>query len=138
MEKLINLKGRCLCSKVEIVVEETKPEVGTCHCEMCRKWCGGISVVLEVDSNIKINGEENVKYYDSSQWAKRAFCSNCGSNLFYLLKGKNLYFIQAGLFDLEGKVEFTHQVFIDKKPSYYEFKNKTKNLTEEEVFAMFN
>lgn len=137
MEELNNLEGECLCGKVKITVKETKAEVGTCHCGMCRKWSGGIPMILEVETKLEIEGEENVKYYDSSNWAKRAFCSNCGSNLFYLLKEKNLYFVQAGLFDLEGKVEFTHQVFVDKKPSYYEFKNQTKNLTEEEVFAMF-
>lgn len=29
------------------------------------------------------------------------------------------------------------QVFIDEKPAYYEFTNKTKNLTGAELFALF-
>ena len=33
--------------------------------------------------------------------------------------------------------EFKEQIFIDRKPSYYEFANQTENLTEAEVFAKF-
>ena len=32
---------------------------------------------------------------------------------------------------------FNHQVFIDKKPAYYEFKNNTENMTEAEVFEKY-
>jgi hypothetical protein len=35
------------------------------------------------------------------------------------------------------RIEFKEQIFIDRKPSYYEFANRTLNLTEAEVFAKF-
>ena len=43
----------------------------------------------------------------------------------------------AGLFDGEEEFVFDHQVVIDTKPSYYQFANKAKELTEAEVFAQF-
>ena len=32
---------------------------------------------------------------------------------------------------------FDHQIFIEEKPSFYAFANETKNMTGEEVFALF-
>ena len=31
----------------------------------------------------------------------------------------------------------THQVFVDERPSYYEFANKTDDMTGAEVFAKY-
>jgi hypothetical protein len=43
----------------------------------------------------------------------------------------------AGLFgDVEGYV-FDHQVFIDERPGFYEFANKTKDMTGAELFALY-
>jgi hypothetical protein len=33
--------------------------------------------------------------------------------------------------------EFTEQIFIDRKPAYYDFANQTVTLTEAEVLAKF-
>jgi len=32
---------------------------------------------------------------------------------------------------------FKRQVFVDEKPEYYDFANKTKDFTGAEIFAMF-
>jgi hypothetical protein len=44
----------------------------------------------------------------------------------------------VGIFDNLDGIVFDHQVFIDDKPDYYDFANKTKNMTGEEVFAKFS
>jgi hypothetical protein len=49
----------------------------------------------------------------------------------------NEYFVPTGLFQDGVAFEFKEQIFIDRKPSYYEFANRTLNLTEAEVFAKF-
>jgi hypothetical protein len=79
----------------------------------------------------------NLGVYRSSEWAERCFCKNCGSTLFYRLVGKNLYFGSAEAFDDRSGMSFTSQVFIDEKPSYYDFANKTHVMTGAEVFAAF-
>ena len=66
--------------------------------------------------------------------AERGFCQQCGTHLFYRLKPKNQYYIPAGIFDRDRDFVFDHQIFIDRKPEYYSFANKTNNLTEKEVF----
>ena len=60
--------------------------MGTCRCSMCRKWGGGPFFALDGQQAVTISGEEHVRRYGSSEWAERAFCSECGTHLFYRLK----------------------------------------------------
>ena len=43
----------------------------------------------------------------------------------------------VGLFENLEDMNFTVQVFIDKKPDYYSFAEKTNDMTEAEVFAKY-
>jgi hypothetical protein len=104
---------------------------------MCRKWGGGALLAIEGGSDVSFEGEENIGVYQSSQWAERGFCKKCGSHLFYRLKDNSQYYIPAGIFERDEDFVLEHQVFIDEKPEYYSFANKTKNLTGAELFAQF-
>jgi len=104
---------------------------------MCRKWGGGPFMEVDCGAEVSFEGEQNISVFDSSEWAERGFCSRCGSHLFYRLKDTNQHMIPVGLFDDANSFSFDHQVFIDKKPAYYRFANKTKDMTEAEVFAMY-
>ena len=55
--------------------------------------------------------------------------------MFYRLVGKDMYFGSSEAFDDRSGMLFTTQVFIDEKPSYYDFANKTDVMTGAEVFA---
>lgn len=137
MSELSVVKGSCLCGAVSVSTTSTNNEVGACHCSMCRKWGGSSLLAIECGSDISFSGEENIGVYQSSEWAERGFCKKCGSHLFYRLKQNNQHFIPVGIFDNSEGLVFDHQVFIDEKPEYYSFANETKNMTGEEVFAMF-
>ena len=130
-------KGKCLCGAVQITALSMNTQVGTCHCSMCRRWGGGPLMTVDCGTDVKFTGEEHVTIYESSEWAQRGFCSECGTHLFYLLKDDGRYFVPVGLFDSEDQFQFDHQIFIDKKPSFYSFANVTNNMTEEEVFAKY-
>ena len=93
--------------------------------------------MIACGSAVQIDGVERLKMYKSSEWAERAFCGECGTHIFYKLLPSNEYFLPAGLFQDGIEFEFKEQIFIDKKPSYYEFANQTLNMTEAEVFAKF-
>lgn len=86
---------------------------------------------------VTFEGEENVGRIRSSDWAERGFCTKCGSNLFYHIVEGSDYQVSAGLFDDQSKLRMSLQVFTDSKPSFYEFSNKTKMMTGEEVIAEF-
>ncbi len=94
---------------------------------------------MEVDcgKDVSFQGKENITVYDSSEWAERGFCNKCGSNLFYRLKGSGEYQISAGLFNDNEDFIFDLQVFVDNKPSFYNFVEKTKTMTAAEIFVKY-
>jgi hypothetical protein len=138
MSTRIEAKGSCLCGKIEIQAMSMSSDIGACHCSICRKWSGGPLLAVDCNTEVTISGEEYVSSYASSEWAERGFCSHCGTHLFYKLKQKNQYIIPVGLFNDTSKLNFDHQIFIEEKPDYYSFANETKNMTGEEVFALFS
>ena len=130
-------KGTCLCGSVSITVQSLDNSIGACHCTMCRRWGGGPFIEINCGANVSFQGEENISIFNSSDWAERGFCKNCGSHLFYKLKEGNQHMVPIGLFDEAEDLLFDTQVFIDEKPSYYSFSNKTKEMTGAELFAQF-
>ena len=128
------MNGKCLCGKITVTTSD-QSHIDACHCGICRRWGGGPALGICCGSDVQIEGTDKLKVYKSSEWAERAFCGECGTHLFYRLVPKNEYFVPAGLFQNQVEFEFKEQIFIDMKPSYYEFANKTVNLTQAEVFA---
>ena len=133
----VERRGHCLCGKVSITARNASNDVGACHCKMCRRWGGGPFMEIDCGADVDIGGEDNVSVFDSSDWAERGFCRNCGTHLFYRLKGSGQHMIPVGLFEDSASLVFKGQVFVDEKPKYYEFANETKNYTGAEIFAMF-
>lgn len=137
MSSAISGKGSCLCGGISFTAKNVSKSVGACHCSMCRKWGGGPFMAVDCGTDVIFEGEENITVFNSSEWAERGYCNKCGSHLFYRLKENKQHMMAAGLFDNNTMFEFDHQVFIDEKPSYYCFSNKTKDMTGEEVFARY-
>ncbi len=130
-------KGRCLCGAVKFTAKNINNNVAACHCGMCRRWGGGPLIAVSCGIEVAFEGEENITVYNSSDWAERGFCKKCGSHLFYRLKEINEHQMPAGLFDNQGSFNFDLQVFIDRKPSFYSFANKTNEMTEAEVIEKY-
>lgn len=95
--------------------------------------------MLAIESNepMTFKGEENVSVYASSDWAERGFCRQCGTHLFYRLANGQHYAFPVGLLDTGEPWTIAQQIFIDEKPSFYDFTNDTPRLTGDEVFAQF-
>lgn len=137
MSDLIKATGKCLCGEVTLSTNSMVKNVGACHCSMCVTWNGGPFMAVGCKQDLKIEGEEFVARFSSSTWAERGFCKNCGTHLFYKLKETSEYHVPAGIFKKDDLLNFTHQLFIDEKPSYYNFSNETSKMTGAEVFEMF-
>lgn len=138
MNEKVTLNGQCLCGSVKVSSQSADTSIGACHCDMCRRWCGGPLLAIDCSTAVDFKGRENISVYSSSEWADRGFCASCGSNLFYRLKDSGQYIMCAGLFNLGEGFAFDHQVFIEEKPAYYCFSNKTKDMTGAELFAQFS
>ena len=128
------LSGHCLCGGVQITLEGAHDEVDICHCKMCARWGGAFYAGLESE-NASVEGEDLVSVYKSSDWAERAFCSKCGSNLWYrFLPTGNRTFL-AGMFDVPPGTGIKHQIFVDEKPDWYDLAQQSPMKTGAEIIA---
>lgn len=133
------ISGRCLCGAVQVRLDRFNGQIDACHCGMCRRWSGGPAFAIAAGGgDVLITGESHVRSYRSSDWAERAFCAECGTNLYYRLMESGDYYLWAGLFDdLPGAI-LTHQIYIDHKPTWYALANETETLTEAETLERFH
>lgn len=130
------MKGKCLCGAVAVSAPEGN-EVGVCHCGMCRRWGGGPMFALHCGSDVQITGQDKLKTFQSSDWAARVFCGECGTHIYYHLLPADEYVVAAGLFQEDESFVLTDQIFIDTKPGYYSLANDTRTMTEAEVIAYY-
>jgi hypothetical protein len=128
---------KCLCGAVKITAEEINPKFTVCHCQSCRTWGGAPFFALKCGTKVKIEGEDNIKVYESSSWASRGFCTECGTHLFYKFKATGEYNMPVGMFSNLKDLEMDMQYFSDMRPSYYCFSNETKEMTTDEIMAYF-
>ena len=76
-------KANCLCGAVKITAEEVNPKFTVCHCQSCRTWGGAPFFAVKCGAKVKIEGADKVKLFESSSWASRGFCFECGAQLFF-------------------------------------------------------
>lgn len=138
MSDIREARGNCLCGAVSLAVSIKNDDIAACHCGMCRRWGGGPLLALEGAAEVRIDGQENVSIYASSDWAQRGFCRQCGTHLFYRLKSGEHYAIPVGLVDTGEAWNFDQQIFIDEKPGFYDFANRTSNMTGQQAFEAFS
>jgi hypothetical protein len=130
------MKGRCLCGATSAETPDNYT-MNACHCGMCRRWGGGPMMSVHCGPDVRFEGADRIVVFRSSDWAERAFCSVCGTHLYYRLIPANDYILSVGLFQDGAEFQFREQIFIDRKPASYEFANGTSKLTEAEVFAKY-
>ena len=135
MSETSESSGSCLCGAVKVLAKTMSKNFGVCHCGMCQTWGGGPLLATDCGADVSFEGEDSMAIYQSSDYAERGFCKQCGTHMFYRLKERKLYHVPVGLFDLPEGVRFASQIFMEDKPDYYDFSNKTHNMSGEEVFA---
>ena len=65
---------------------------------------------------------DTLKWYRSSDFAKRGFCSECGSALFWDDGGDQVS-LNAGSLDQPTGLKLGAHIFVDDKPDYYEIED---------------
>ncbi|MDX1383714.1 MAG: GFA family protein [Thermoanaerobaculia bacterium] len=130
--------GGCLCGAVRFELELESSDLGVCHCGTCRRWSAGpFLAVHSTGDKGRLLEDRGLAWYDSSEWARRGFCRECGASLFYQLKGQDSpdWIVSAeALDDTEGLAIASH-IYVDAKPAYYDFADDAPRLTEAEFLA---
>ena len=116
--------GSCLCGDVKFQFEGKLDQTDACHCVQCRKWTGHFLPSTEVlRSALTIHGAEHLSWYQFSEKAKRGFCKQCGSSLFFdpIDKVKHNWIgVSLGAFDTPTNTSIARHIFVAEKGDYYE------------------
>ncbi len=137
MDDVKEAQGTCLCGKITITVRDFDTSFGACHCDTCKVWTGGPQMAFGCGENIEIEGREHMTTFNSSAWAERTFCKECGTHLYYRVKASNDHRVLLGLFKDSVLPKFEYQYFIDKKSDNFSFSDETTDLTEKEILEYF-
>ena len=134
----MSIIGSCLCGAVTFEGRGAVKIADACHCSMCRRWHGSPHVGVHFEDGLHLITADSLRWYESSDWAERGFCSTCGSTLFYRLKqSPDKLSTGAGFFNLPTGLSISEHIFIDEKPDYYDFSGDAPRLTGAEVMARF-
>lgn len=130
--------GQCMCGAVRYRAT-IKGSFATCYCKMCQRWSSGAFMGAPTTHFEVTEGGESLTVFKSSDWAERAFCSKCGSNIYYFSpKYGNNKTVALGTLDNPNPLTINNQYFIDKKPAGFSLREQCKNLTSAEIEAMFS
>ncbi len=124
-------KGSCQCGGVSFEITGELRPVVACHCSQCRKTSGHFWAATTAPSdNIEIQGYTYLKWFRASPTARRGFCCNCGSSMFWHEVGTDEWSIAAGCFDTELPALSRH-IHTASKGSYYEIADGLPQEPEE-------
>jgi hypothetical protein len=90
-----------------------------CHCRDCFQIAGfswGLTSVL--DDSFELTAQQTLGWYNSSAWAKRGFCRNCGASLFYRLNGIARTSVAIGMLDDANDLAIDGQIFTNSPPDW--------------------
>lgn len=115
------MNGSCLCGAVTFTLSGQPRDVVACHCIRCRKTSGHFVAATAVpEEALKVTCKAALTWYRSSDQARRAFCSVCGSQLFWKPDGSDHISVMAGSLDGPTGLRISKQIFCADKGDYYD------------------
>ncbi|MGH6932613.1 MAG: GFA family protein [Dongiaceae bacterium] len=125
----VTATGGCLCGAVHYEVRGPMREVVNCHCGQCRKFHGhfGAYSNCELD-DLTVVGRPYLKWYNSSNFARRGFCGKCGSSLFWQRRKGNSISIAAGSLERPTRLKTIRHIFVADMGDYYKLTDRLEKL----------
>jgi hypothetical protein len=113
--------GGCLCGAVSYHVNGEMRPVVACHCGQCRKTSGHfVAATAAANDCLTIDDPENVlRWYRSSSFAERGFCSRCGSSLFWKAVDGGYTSVMAGSLNGDTGLRLESHIYTADKGDYY-------------------
>jgi hypothetical protein len=106
---MTQMTGGCQCGRIRYVAEIDSDEAYLCHCRMCQRATGGVSIAFRSMKRADVSWEREPDRYQSSPIAHRGFCSACGTPLtFEFLEGSDTMDLTVGSFDDPYHFKPTH------------------------------
>jgi hypothetical protein len=116
--------GRCLCGAVRYEVCGPLRDVLLCHCVECRRWSGHVFAATAARREHLVLLETRALRWvaspESESEARRGFCGQCGSSLFWDAPGRDTVSIAAGTLDEPTGLRLLGHVYVTQAGDYYE------------------
>lgn len=128
--------GQCMCGAVTFKAEVKGP-FSACHCKMCQQWASGLFMGVHTEGFELTSGAAEFTRFKSSDWAERAFCNKCGSNIYYHAVDYGHPSIALGTLDDTSGLSRTFEYYTDLEPAGLARTDQTKTMTEAEAVAFF-
>jgi len=116
-----SLAGSCMCGSVRFEANGELREIVGCHCLECRKSSGHFTAATSVRPEyLDLKESKGLKWYRSSPNAKRGFCHECGSSLFWKPDSGDRISVFVGSVDGLVDLPLTSHIYVIEKGDYYE------------------
>jgi len=86
MAETSNMQGGCACGKVRFEAEVDNDEAYLCHCRMCQRATGSVSIAFKNMPRANVRWLSGPDWYESSPIASRPYCRECGTSLGFQFK----------------------------------------------------
>ena len=124
------MKGSCLCGAVAFEVEGPVREVIVCHCTQCRKWSGHVWAASAVpEAAFRLLEDATLRWYRSSDVAKRGFCAACGASLFWVPFGQGTMHFAPGALDGANGLTVGQEWYHGDAGDYYTAPQPAQSVT---------
>ncbi len=114
--------GRCLCGAVTYAVHGPLRDVFVCHCTECRRWSGYLGAFSATRTEHLVIGETRALQWidspDSDLHARRGFCADCGSSLFWDSPYRDRVSIAVGTLDRPTGLRFAGHIYTHQAGDY--------------------
>ncbi len=109
--------GSCLCGAIHYTVTGPLGPAAACHCGQCRKSSGHYPAAASAKwDDVRVSGD--VRWYKSSDAARRGFCPTCGSYLFWE-EYDGLVYLALGALNGDTGLILQDHIFYADKGAYY-------------------
>ena len=113
--------GGCFCGAVQYEVRGPLRDVVHCHCRECSQLNGNFGSHSKArKKNITLTKDDGLSWFSISRTARRGFCRECGSALFWDAHQQDSMGIVAGSLGKSTGLKTIGHIFVGEKPDFYE------------------
>jgi len=116
----IDVSGGCLCGAVRYRAHTVNREGYYCHCRMCQLAFGNTRAAFFNLPKASVHWDREPSYFHSSKFARRGFCSTCGTPMsFEYLDSKHLDLSVGSLDDPSVLTPTSHFAIETRVPNWH-------------------
>jgi adenylate cyclase len=135
--KATMVTGGCLCGAVRYEAEVYLQDAYYCHCRMCQRTSGApAEIAVFVKPGTLRFSRAEPKFFQSSSWAERGFCSQCGARIVYRPRASEqaeYTNLAVGCLDHPEDVVPIRHMCVDTQQPWYRFDDGLPRLRSDEI-----